>query len=212
MRLSHRLPTILTRPAPGGESVALVLSEHTRSLDSWRMRVSCRTAEGVALVGSVRSLPALRTGEASRVVAIASCPGASEWIVEASHVAVTPLVGESPFGVADGAEALLGLSAGPGVAAAGLVPLAGELDTFGPLAEYTYETGTDGTVSVPAGLHVWSWSAFATGALATVGINGGADIPVPEGGSVIGEPRGRLRGPCELVFTGTAGYLVELTR
>ena len=74
--------------------------------------------------------------------------------------------------------------------------------------QYAYLAGVSGSRSVPAGGLLLSWAAFATAAGATVTINSGDSIPVPQGGSVGGEAHTTVVAPA-FVFTSTAGYFIE---
>lgn len=73
---------------------------------------------------------------------------------------------------------------------------------------YGYVAGASGTVIMPAGCKILGMSVYASGAGATITINGGASIPVPTGGVVDSEPWGNLTSPT-YVFTGTTAYFVE---
>lgn len=69
----------------------------------------------------------------------------------------------------------------------------------------------DGTVQVDANCWCVGISAYAAIGVAdaTVELNGGAAVPVPEGGSInLSPPLGTLKAP-SIVFTNTTGYGIE---
>lgn len=72
---------------------------------------------------------------------------------------------------------------------------------------WSYKAGASGTPTLTG--RVLAISAVATAAGATVTINAGDSIPVPENGSITLTPRGQLTNPT-VVFTGTSSYYVEL--
>lgn len=78
---------------------------------------------------------------------------------------------------------------------------------------WTYKAGVSGTVVVPALGRVIGIAASATGASATVVINGGDAIPITVPTSGVGTvdiaPRANLVAP-SIVFTGTTAYLIEI--
>jgi hypothetical protein len=73
---------------------------------------------------------------------------------------------------------------------------------------WAYSAGTSGTVAVAANRRVIGIAAAAVSSGATVQINGGDTVPVPENMSIEVIPRGNLVAPT-IVFTGTASYFVE---
>ena len=72
---------------------------------------------------------------------------------------------------------------------------------------YAYRAGVSGTVVIPAGSRIMSWSAFAV-SNGTVTINGGDTIIIPTGGNVAGEAFETL-GAATFVFTSTDSYFIE---
>lgn len=78
--------------------------------------------------------------------------------------------------------------------------------------EYHTASGVNGTESIPAGRRVVGITAFAANGVATATVQVGADAaaPVPDGKTLkLAPPMDSLRGEVDIVFTDTAGYVVE---
>lgn len=75
---------------------------------------------------------------------------------------------------------------------------------------YDYRSNVGAAVvAVPAGAYLSTVAAFATAAGATVQIDGGDIVPVPFPGSVSMDIQREIRGPVNVTFIGTSGYLVD---
>jgi hypothetical protein len=156
----------------------------------WRCRVAAKTASGAMRLGSfvVCPPPEALPGH-SRVVAIATMPGALSWSC------FVDLVG----GDSDNGEislALGGMAGEPGLVRVG--------------ERYAYRAGVNGALNLLAGETVLGWAAIGDTGGGSITIDGGSSIIVPEGVSVSGGPGGTLEGPTAFVFTDTVSYLVEL--
>lgn len=64
-----------------GTALAVEMSEPSDSANVWRLVVEVQTAEGVYVLGAVRTLPPASGEPAERVVLLAGCPGALGWRV-----------------------------------------------------------------------------------------------------------------------------------
>jgi len=166
----------------------------------FRVEVRATVADGEFLVGIFSTSPPHNGSPKSRAVAMASCPGAKSW-----SLLVYPWQQAS---LANGKIwASAGLPAGdaPGVTRVGERPK-------------TYAGNGPGVVVIPAGERVMSWSAFSTGAGASVEIDqqlpaiSGPPIQIPAAGGVSGGGNGGvLEGPLTFTFATVAigGYLIE---
>jgi hypothetical protein len=97
------------------------------------------------------------------------------------------------------------------------------ISTFGaagtPAANctYKYAAGVSGTFTLPDFDYLVSLSCWASQAGATVQVNGGAVINVPDSGTfemspnggIVGADTGSGQAATTIVFTGTSGYCVE---
>lgn len=73
---------------------------------------------------------------------------------------------------------------------------------------YAYRAGVSGTVIIPAGSRIMSWSAFApTGGSVT--IDGGDTITIPSPNGVAAGEAFETLGAATFVFTGTTSYFIE---
>jgi hypothetical protein len=77
-----------------GDSVSIHLSEDPTSPALWLLRVYVKTVQGLFLLGEVITVPPNLGGPNVRTVAIASCPGAIGWQVEAKSLSGEAVVGE----------------------------------------------------------------------------------------------------------------------
>ena len=84
-----------------------------------------------------------------------------------------------------------------------------DVDRIGTGGEYQYKAGVSGTVTIPAGARILSWTAFAVAAGGTITIAGGDSIPVPPNGFVIGGALEPVTSSINFVFTATSGYFIE---
>ena len=89
------------------------------------------------------------------------------------------------------------------------MPLVSRTDDSLKRGEYQYKAGVSGTVVIPAGASIRSWSAFALAAGGTVSIAGGDNIPVPTNGAVEGDFIESISASTTFIFTGTSGYFIE---
>lgn len=189
--------------ADNAATISLLLSEEAAEQSSWRIRLSVELADGSrGEVGQlVTRTAANAVGRPSRVIGVASCPGAVAWFAEVTLVASTALW----------AAAVLTASPAPsGGSRAEVVPNRPNADS----AVYSVEAGVAvGAVveNVVAGARVKAVSAqVLSTALApgTVAIAGSDPITVLPGSSVTIEPLGGLMGPLAITFTDVA-YLWE---
>ncbi len=191
--------TVEDADCKGGLAIALTQTPVSGAAltSRYRVEVRAKTDDGMFIVGSFSTCPPVLGSPPTRVVAMASCPGALSWILY-----VTPYkigIGADDFGDLSGMiHAMAGEPGGqlPGVIRVGERP------------KYYSGTGV-GAVGLQPGERVVGWSAFATGAVGTVTIDGGTPIPIPNGGGVAGNGGGLLVGST-FVFTNTAGWLIEV--
>jgi hypothetical protein len=74
---------------------------------------------------------------------------------------------------------------------------------------WDYRAGVSGTVNVPAGARLLSFTCVAgSGGAGSVSINGGNSIPVPAGSPFSLAPDAEVIAPT-IVFTGTDSYVVQ---
>lgn len=187
----------------GGLAIFLGQSRPTAGALTSRYLVQVRatTADGQFEVGSFVTCPPHDGSSKTRQVASASCPGALSWTLIAK-----PLAG--PGGTLGECSGSLFASAGePGGQLPGVVRVAER-------SKY-YAGNAAASVTLPVGERVLSWSAFSTGAGAslTYGRFGTAPqtIPLPTAGGVSG---GLVQGgDLPLVFSFSnpnfGGYYIE---
>ncbi len=182
--------------ANGKGGLSIAFSQVQGSSARWRCSVRAKTANGTFEVGRFTVCPPT-TNLRSRIVAIASCPGATHWTV---------LV-ELASGSAPGNEqhGKISLSVGPMGGGGPGVSRVGERPKY-------YSGAAAAAVAIPAGETVVGWSAFSSGAGATVTIGSGSAIPIPSSGGVAGGSGGLIEGPVTFTFAGAnlAGYLIEV--
>lgn len=96
----------LNHRADNGDSISIGMHEPANVANVWRIVVHVTTDEGFFRLGEFTTTP----GTPSRMVAIASCPGARGWTIDATCSTA-------------GAEADLCIADGEGIGAYGVVPL-----------------------------------------------------------------------------------------
>jgi len=181
------------------EAISISLTQPSGSQSRWVFRVRVRTDEGLSLLGQFTTNPP-STGIPTRIVALATCPGAREWQVD-----VTPAPGvEGAPAAPDDSSVSLAVGKTSPMAPAGVQRVN---------ERPKYYSGVAGTVQLLPGEELIGWSAWDAGAGATVTLPdvplSGA-IPLPPAGVVEGGLGGLLQGPSRIVFAGTGGYLVEV--
>lgn len=186
----------------GGLAIMLTQTRMSNLLLTSRYRIAVRakTDDGEFLVGTFSTCPPGDATPQSRVVAMASCPGALTWTLLVDAWEDPDFPGLGVFGDLSGS--IYAAAGEPGGQMPGVVRV-------GERRKY-YSGTAPGTVNILAGERVTSWSAFAAGAGATVTIGGGSAIPLPTGGGVAGNGSGITDGPIAVVFAATAGYLIEV--
>lgn len=183
--------SVLDRDGRGGLSIAL--SQPKGSTAKWQFSVRAQTDEGLFQVGSFITSPPPLGVQLSRVVAVASLPGAIEWTCFVDLV----------DGDQDGAMVSLAVgcccSNTPGVVRVS--------------ERYKHYTGSAaGAVNVEAGETVIAWSAACVAVGCSVTIDSLPAIVIPNGGSIAANPAGTIEGPVTFTFTGAgiSAYLVEV--
>lgn len=186
----------------GGLSVWL--SQKAEATQRWRFQVFAETADGTFPVGVFQTCPPHHGSEKSRLVATAAVPGARAYtaiVTAAIDQEVRDFDGVAWLSVGEPAGQLPGLI------------------RVGERARYRAGNGP-GVQFIPAGERVIAWSAFSTGAGASVAIdaiapNGiveiGDVIPIPAAGGVRGGDGGLFEGPLTFTFATAAigGWLIE---
>lgn len=164
----------------------------------WDLEVWANSGDGLIWVGKVTTCPAQNGSQKTRLVATVAVPGAFSF-----HVVVRPAARYGDEVQLYSGELLL--SAGlPG----GQLP---GLQRVNERPKY-YADNASGLLQIPAGERVVAWSAFSTGPVASVVINGGDSIPIPDSASVAGGDDGLFEGPLQFAFNGAdfGGYFVEV--
>lgn len=178
-----------------GAGLSVLLSEPRRSGAVWRLRVLAEIQDALVPVGELYTTPANATsGSQWRVVAMAGCPGVIRWHVEGSQ-----------FSGARNETARLALGSSECCAEFGLVRIE---------EQWRVASGVDGALALPASARVTRIYAFTTqvggGTIAVPSGLAPVNVAVPEAGSVLLEPAGKLRGPgLAFTFTNTDGFSVE---
>lgn len=205
-------------------AISLALSEPANSDWVWEIRVEAKADRGFTReVGRLRTMPPAAGAPCSRVVAIASAPGATDWIVEVRAVS-----GTTPAYI----EGDLDAAAAPYPVGKGWEVL-GDAADWTPGARYWMKGATVSSqtvqVSVPAGVHIdtiTAWSANAGGAITVTDPltlegqdslgGGGADdlvAPIPAGGVATLQPQGSLQAlkarTIQITSAGAGGYIIE---
>lgn len=173
--------------------------------NAWRLTVHAELVPGRPwrLGAIVVPIPAT-SGEGSRVVAIATVPGASSWVVDAmpeGAPADPNEVGELELAAAD-------------VGTVGLVAV-GRAEVVGERRRYTAAALAAGAtlVTVDVGRRVRRVAAWQVGAGGTVAVNGGLAIPLPPNGTASVDLDQYGIGAGAVAFAaipaGGGGYLVE---
>jgi hypothetical protein len=192
--------------ARGG--LSLFLGQKKDATQRWVFEVIAKTADGPFDVGRFTTCPPHHGSLLSRLVATVAVPGAEEYTVK-----IYPAIQGGDFG---------GTPDYDGVAWASLGEPGGQLPGIVRVNERPryYAGDSPQTLRIPAGERVIAWSAFSTGAGASVTLNvttpngitiTGDVIPVPAGGGVRGGDGGLFEGPLSLDFVDVAigGWLVE---
>jgi hypothetical protein len=197
--LTKTVTTCVIEDADCRGGLAIYLSQQ---LDTdrtrWEFEVWANSGDGLIWVGKFTTCPAQNNSQKTRLVATAAVPGAFSF-----QVIVRPAARYGSELQAYSGEVML--SAGdPG----GQLP---GVQRVSERAKY-YANNVAGLLNIPAGERVVAWSAFSTGPVASVVINGGDSIPIPDSASVAGGDDGLFEGPLQFAFNGAdfGGYLVEV--
>lgn len=181
------------------EGLSISLTQPSGSTSRWVFRVRIRTDEGISLLGQFSTNPPT-TGANTRMVAIATCPGVRQWMVDISPA---PAI-EDVVNVPDNSSVSLAQGCCSPTSPAGVQRVN---------ERPKYYSGVSGTVQLLPGEVLIGWSAWDAGAGATVTLpdeNMGTAIILPPAGVVEGGMGGLLQGPSRIVFAGTGGYFVEV--
>ena len=186
----------------GGLAIALTQTRLGTALPTSRylFEVRVKVDDGMFLLGKFSTSPPDATSPATRIVATAACPGALAYIL---LIRPWQLVAGEPDSYGD-LSGMVNVSVGdPGGQLPGVVRV-------GERAKY-YAATPVGVVTIPAGERVLSWSAFSTGAVASVQIGAGPVINIPPNGVVSGGLGGIVEGPTTFTFAGAdfGGYYIE---
>ncbi|MGD8454641.1 MAG: hypothetical protein PVJ57_22740 [Phycisphaerae bacterium] len=199
-------------------SLTIGVSQHAASLSVWRLRVDAVfDAQGVTrTLGSFETIPPGLGARPQSIAAIASAPGARQWLVQVEWVSCSRDGGPA----ADGRDSAIDvdLAAHDDCCCRGLLAIDGAARLEGERYVYLAATLAGGVTAVPvaAGVRVHTVSAFQIGAGGTVIIAGGPAAPLPPNGSLQLAPRGTVVGPVVVTFVaipvGGGGYVIEGTR
>ncbi len=199
--------TVEDADCKGGLAIALTQTRLGADLltSRYRVEVRAKTDDGMFIVGAFSTAPPDATSPTTRVVAMASCPGALAWVL---YVRPYNLDAEDPDDFGDVSGSINAFAGEPGGQLPGVVRVS---------ERPKYYAGTAaGAVAIPPGERVTSWTAYSTGAGATVtyGPPGapGATIPIPPAGGLSGGGSGAVEeGPLVFTFAGAnfGGYLIE---
>ena len=186
--------------------VALTLSEPVAQNNSWRLRLSAELADGTrGRVGQlITRTIAQAAGAPSRVIGVASCPGAVAWHVETSMLAsnVTQPHAELGAAVTPNAAVRAEVLANSVNATTESYRIAAGVGVPNP--------GTTRTFA--AGSRVTAISALRLGTQLTTGyivISGSDPVPLPPGTAVGLEPQGGIMGPVSVTFIDVDSFEVE---
>lgn len=194
--------TVEDADCKGGLAIALTQTQlSSAALTSrYRVEVRAKTDDGMFLVGIFSTCPPRDGSTPTRMVAMCSCPGALSWVLYVRPYALDP---EDPDDFGDLSGMINACAGEPGGQLPGVIRV-GERPKY-------YAAAAPATVSILPGERVLSWSAFSTAAGATVIVNGGPAIPIPNGGGVRGGDGALVEGPATIAFAGAiGGYLVEV--
>lgn len=208
LRAQSGPPQRVRTHADGAPCPGLVVGLVARQ-NAWTLRVHAELAGpgDVYLLGVVHVPPAVRASDQARVVAIAHCPGAVAWTVEAACASV------AAAGERSGLE-LAALLVGSGAPGLHHVPPA-ELEG----ARRSYQGGVlepgDTSVTIGRGSRVLVVSAWQVGEGGTVTIGSDNAVPLPPDGAVTIEPARYVSAAAglEIAFESietAGGYLIEI--
>lgn len=196
MQISSKAgPQFATYEGVGGEGLGIFLSQDSLSTVRYVFDVKAKTDQGDLLVGSFVSSPPTATtprGQPSRLVAVASCPGAQTWSVE-----IQALLGSNA--PAEYADVVL---------ASSIAPFGGGLQRVSE--RYAYRAGVGGSLPIVPGQRLLTWSAIAGAVAGSVQLGAGDVIPVPANSSVQAEPGKGLLSVQNLTFTNVDWFVEYL--
>ncbi|OFW65956.1 MAG: hypothetical protein A2Y74_05335 [Actinobacteria bacterium RBG_13_63_9] len=194
-------------------SLTVAISQPAGAASVWSLRIEPRfDAQGIVReLGRIETSPPSWGTPASKIVAIATAPGAVDWFVQVERVRI-----DRAQSVANDDDVLeVDLSASQDCTAPGLYVASGVAQVVG--ARYRYQAGPIGAgasqINVPAGYSVQTVSAYQVGAGGSMAVDGGDSLPLPTDGAVQFGPQGTLLGPTIVTFAGFpvggGGYLIE---
>lgn len=178
--------------------LAIYLGQGSGDTTRWAFEVWAQTGDGLLLVGKFATCPSQDGSPRTRLVATAAIPGAVSFTVK-----VRPAKQDAAASIKWAGSVYLSVG-DPG----GQLP---GVQRVNERPKY-YANNAAGILQIPAGERVVAWSAFSTGPVASVVINGGDSIPIPDSASVAGGDDGLFEGPLQFAFNGAdfGGYLVEV--
>jgi hypothetical protein len=178
--------------------LAIYLGQGSGDTTRWAFEVWAQTGDGLLLVGKFATCPSHDGSPRTRLVATAAIPGAVSFTVK-----VRPAKQDAAASIKWAGSVYLSVGE-PGGQLPGVLRV-GERPKY-------YAGSAAALLQLPAGERVVAWSAFSTGAVASVVINGGDTITIPPSGGVQGGDGGLLEGPLQFAFLGAnfGGYLVEV--
>lgn len=196
MRVNSGLGTqaVTYDDADAGEGLAIFFSQGANDTGRWRLQILARIDEGLIQVGEIYVSPpnsAKPSGNLSRVVGTAVCPGARSWTVNVQRVGEKPNPEETadiilassrcyaPFGASRSNE------------------------------RYKYHAGSGNfNFTVLPGMTVTGIGAIGIGGGGTVVIDGGDTITVPANISANPEPKAPIIPGAIIAFT-SVDWVVE---
>jgi len=198
-------------PNEFAESLSVTLTQPSGSTSRWDFRVRCRTDEGITMVGRFQTAPPRLGSVHTRVVAMAFCPGAREWLVD-----VVPGMVSSDTGFVPTEPDNSSMSLAQGTTSGQLAGVQRVGERFRLKGGTGVAPAPAGSLFVHSGETLLSWKAWATAAGETVQIATGIEpvtvtIPIPPGGEVIGGGSPLWVGPALLVFSaGVGAWMAEI--
>jgi hypothetical protein len=195
-------------------SLTVAVSQPASAASVWQLRIEARfDVQGVVReLGRLDTSPPIWGVAPTKIVAIATVPGAVDWFVQVERSYV-----DRSGGTILPEDDLLDveLSANQDCGEPGLFVPQGSAQAVG--ARYRYQGGTlpagASQVLIDAGSSVQTVQCYQVGTGGRVRIGLGAIVPLPPDGAVQLGPQGTLLGPAVVSFSnipvGGGGYLIE---
>jgi len=185
-------------------SIADAAGNQIPSTAVWKIQIEAKTETTRKVLGVVHTLPPpLVGGNSNRVVALATCPGAISWDIQASLVAGTGT---------DDSEAILDLASSPCCGTLGIIPLFAALQPFSGQLLFSSTAGPN-PVILSAAQRLSSLSAVAGLLGGTVTIVSPAQtivIPLLANASFSADFEGDIIGPGSVTFSaGISAWVLE---